>query len=55
MAYGIYKKGTTIKKIIGNPRSPSNQRRIIVWSSTKGDVKKWVRKWGSNKQKEKYL
>jgi len=55
MSYGIYKNGIKIKKIEGNPRSPSNQKGMVVWSSTKKGVKTWVKRWGTKKQKEKFL
>lgn len=55
MAYAIYHKGQKIRKIEGNPRAPSNQKGMVVWSPTKSGVKNWVKKWGNKKQKEKYL
>ena len=57
MAYGLYRKGKggVIKKIRGNPRSPSNQKNLIVWAGRKGDVKSWIRQWGTKTQKEKHL
>jgi len=55
MAYGIYKKSKTIRKIVGNPRSPSNQKKLIVWDDDEKGVKKWVKKWGTKTQKKKFL
>jgi len=55
MAYGIYRNGKKIRKIIGNPRANNNQRGLVVWTDTKAGVKSWVRKWGTKKQKDKYL
>jgi len=55
MAYAIYKKGRKIRKIIGNPRSITNQKKMIVWDAKKSGVQKWVRKWGTKSQKKKYL
>lgn len=55
MNYGIYRGGRKIRKIYGNPRSRSNQRGIIVWDKNKKDVQKWVKKYGSNYLKKKYL
>ncbi len=55
MAYALYRKGNRIRKIRGNPRSPSNQRGLVVWTPTKGGVKSWVRRWGTKKQKMKFV
>jgi len=57
MAYGLYRKGKggTIKKIRGNPRSPSNQKYMIVWDSTKKGVKSWIKEYGNKTQKRKHL
>lgn len=55
MAYAIYRNGQKIRKIEGNPRAPSNQKGLVVWAPTQAGVKSWVRKWGTKKQKEKYL
>jgi len=55
MAYGLYKNGNKIRKISGNPRSPSNQKGMIVWASTHAGVKSWVRRWGTKKQKRRIV
>ena len=55
MTYAIYRGGKRIRKIRGNPRSPSNQRGLVVWDRTRKGVKQWVREWGTKKQKQKYL
>ena len=52
MVYALYKKARKIRKVVGNPRSPSNQKGMIVWAGKEGDVKSWVRKWGTKKQRE---
>tara|TARA_Y100000296_G_C4972854_1_gene156787 strand:+ start:246 stop:548 length:303 start_codon:yes stop_codon:yes gene_type:complete len=51
MVYALYKKARKIRKVVGNPRSPSNQKEIIVWAEREGDVKSWIRKWGTKKQR----
>jgi len=55
MAYAIYKNGRKISKVKGNPRTQSNQKGLIVWDSTLAGVKSWVKRWGTKKQKDKYL
>jgi hypothetical protein len=57
MAYGLYRtgKGGKLRKIRGNPRSPTNQRNMIVWNSRKKGIKTWIRKWGTKTQKEKHI
>lgn len=55
ITYGLYRKGSKIRKINGNPRSPSNQKGMVVWAGTRGSVKSWVKKWGTKEQKRKVL
>ena len=55
MTYGIYRKGRKIRKIIGNPRAPSNQKGLIIWAPTQKGVKSWIREWGSKTMKKKYI
>jgi hypothetical protein len=55
MAYALYKNGRKIRKIKGNPRAASNQEDLVVWAPTKSGVKSWVKKWGTKKQKERFL
>lgn len=57
MPYGLYRKGKggTIRKVKGNPRSPTNQRNLIVWDKTKKGVKTWIKEYGKKTHKEKHL
>lgn len=55
MAYAVYRGGRKIRKVVGNPRSPTNQKGLVVWAPTHRGVKDWVKKWGTKKQKEAWL
>lgn len=57
MVYALYRKGSggTIRHINGNPRSPANQRKMVVWTTSKKGVKSWIREFGTTAQKQKHL
>jgi len=50
--YAIYRNGRKIRSKKGNPRTPSAQKGLIIWNTSKRGVTKWINEYGTKKQKK---